>query len=686
MAEKRLYSLERTLSKRPEVRRQYAEVIDAYLTKGYIRRLGDQEQRQRQFLLPHFPVVRSDKETTKVRVVFDAAAKHGGKSLNDELNAGPKLQRDLVNVLLAFCLEPVAIVGVEGLPSDQEMKWLVWFGELEALSRVRIPRCLKDTRRPSRDATLTVHTFTDASADATAAVCYVRASYPDGHVQVNLAYARARAAPLKKVTIPKLELRGAVLGLRVSKIVGEALNLPIDQHVFWTDSMNVVYWVRSAARNFTIDVANRIGEIQELTKPTQWRHVPGVQNPADVGTRGTRAADLADNKKWWQGPEFLTRPAEEWPQTQLASKPALPGVLKKKVQATLTVTATEFRLSPARYSSWEKLLRVTGWCERFIRLARRSGALGHEGALCVTRQQWPGSRTRAARQDSRAGCRRDKSGITTLAGGSAAGVHGSTIGALMAGRALTPSDPLYKLNPSLDRSASPALLVVGGRLKCSSHLPADLREPIILPPRHRITQLIIQQEDTACRHDAGAHHLLANLRARYWIIHGLSAVKAVRRDCILCQRRTARPAGQIMGPLPDHRTKGSFRPFSHSGVDFAGPFLTRQSRGRAQQKRYLCLFTCLETRACHLEMAFSLDTDSFLMAFSRFIKRRGCPSVMVSDNGTNFTSAERELREAVTQLDKAKIHQEGVQQGLQWKFNPPRSPHHGGVPAPRGSI
>ena len=134
-----------------------------------------------------------------------------------------------------------------------------------------------------------------------------------------------------------------------------------------------------------------------------------------------------------------------------------------------------------------------------------------------------------------------------------------------------------------------------------------------------------------------------------------------------------------MGPLPNLRTMGTFKPFAHSGVDFAGPFLTRQGRGQVQTKRYLCLFTCMETRACHLEMTFGLDTESFLMAFSRFIKRRGAPSVVVSDNGASFTAAERELQEAVSNLDSAKISRDGVQQAIKWRFQPPRSPHFGGV-------
>lgn len=135
-----------------------------------------------------------------------------------------------------------------------------------------------------------------------------------------------------------------------------------------------------------------------------------------------------------------------------------------------------------------------------------------------------------------------------------------------------------------------------------------------------------------------------------------------------------------MGPLPAYRTSGPLRPFAHSAVDYAGPFLVKHGR-RTVVKRWICLFTCLLTRAVHLEIAFALDTTSFLLAFTRFAKRRGTPDLMISDNGTNFTSADRELRAAVAQLDKQVISENLANRSTQmeWHFNPPRAPHHGGV-------
>ena len=121
------------------------------------------------------------------------------------------------------------------------------------------------------------------------------------------------------------------------------------------------------------------------------------------------------------------------------------------------------------------------------------------------------------------------------------------------------------------------------------------------------------------------------------------------------------------------------RAFTKTAVDLAGPFVTVQGRGKRQQKRYLCLFTCMTTRAVHLELAYGLDTDSFMNAFYRMTSRRGLPGEIYSDNGTNFKGADNELKSLVADLDKDKIKQTVANKGVKWNFNPPMAPHFGGV-------
>ena len=133
-----------------------------------------------------------------------------------------------------------------------------------------------------------------------------------------------------------------------------------------------------------------------------------------------------------------------------------------------------------------------------------------------------------------------------------------------------------------------------------------------------------------------------------------------------------------MGPLPQVRLRFTFRAFDQTAADYGGPFTTVQGPGRQRLRRWMCVFTCLSTRAVHLEVAWGLDADSFLNAFTRFTRGRGVPKEMISDNG-NFVGAVNELRELVGQLDKDKIQGMTSQKGVKWTFNPPGAPHFGGA-------
>ena len=217
------------------------------------------------------------------------------------------------------------------------------------------------------------------------------------------------------------------------------------------------------------------------------------------------------------------------------------------------------------------------------------------------------------------------------------------------------------------------------RIKYAEFLSHDARFPIILPRKHQVTKLIVKYFHEKANHASGTNQTLAVLATRFWIISGREEIREWEKECNECLRRKAEAAKQIMAPLPQIRLRLSLRPFAQTAVDFGGPFVTIQGRRSRRQKRYFRLFSCLATRAVHLELPFGLDTDSFLNAFYQMVDRRGLPRKMLSDNGTNFVAAERELRESVEALDQSKIAQSTSKKGVMWHFNPPRAPHFGGV-------
>jgi hypothetical protein len=217
-------------------------------------------------------------------------------------------------------------------------------------------------------------------------------------------------------------------------------------------------------------------------------------------------------------------------------------------------------------------------------------------------------------------------------------------------------------------------------LQYSEDLTDEVKFPIILPKRHPVTKLIVKYHHESEGHRMGLNFTLSHLRERYHVVHGREMVKRTARECMECKRRfTGKPGVQQMAPLPKLRLELTMKPFTNCAVDFAGPYLTKQGRGKTRMKRYLCLFICLQTQCCQLEMAWSLETDGLLQALTRMVARRGWPRTMLSDNGTNFVGGHNEIRELVAQIDRDKVNSKTSNKGLQWHWNPPVSPHFGGV-------
>ena len=197
-----------------------------------------------------------------------------------------------------------------------------------------------------------------------------------------------------------------------------------------------------------------------------------------------------------------------------------------------------------------------------------------------------------------------------------------------------------------------------------------------MPKNNKVTELIIQEAYRIEGH-SGVNHVMASIRRTFWILGGKSYIKTVLSKCMLCKKQLARQGEQIMASLPSDRISPDQPPFTNVGVDFFGPILTKI--GRSYHKRYGCIFTCLASRAVHLELAGSLETDSFICALRRFISRRGKPLKIRSDNGTNLVGSEKEIKAALNELNTSTINKYLSQYMIQFEFNPPTASHMGGV-------
>ena len=533
-----------------------------------------------------------------------------------------------------------------------------WYDGLQALETIKVQRCLQQA---DEVVATQLHVFSDASQDAFGAVAYLRNVYVNGDVSSRFVMAKAKVAPLSATSIPRLELMGAVIAIRLATSVAKALEIAMDSVVFWSDSMNVLWWIRTHSRILKPFVANRVSEIQAGSSPSQWMYVPTSLNPADVVSRGQSSAAIAQNDLWWSGPPYLVQHEESWPsQIEKFTEPVNSEVRAKAVreqqpQQTSFLVLHNWALAPEKFPSLNKLVRKTALVYRFVNNCQVPVAQRQYGQLTVEElDDALQIIIRATQQEAFA----------------------SEYALLQKGSSIPSSSQLCSLSPFVDDAG---VLRMRGRLQGAEYLSDQAKHPVILPRHSRLTELVIREQHEADHHVAGTAHTMAALMQRYWIVAIREAIREYERSCVACQRRKAQPSEQVMAPLPKIRLKEPFHAFSRVAVDFAGPFETVQGRGQRRAKRYLCLFTCCLCRAVHLEMATGLDTSSFMNCFQRMCNRRGVPSEVLSDNGSNFIGAQRELDEIFSDEAQAEIQSKTSMKRIKWHFIPAGTPHFGGV-------
>ncbi|CAH8572859.1 unnamed protein product [Schistosoma guineensis] len=543
----------------------------------------------------------------------------------------------------------------EEIPNEESKRWLEILSEFQRVENVSFPRCVLFPQ--SDRSLLELHIFSDASETGYGAVAYVRSYISDIKICSRLVTAKARVAPLKVQTIPRLELTAAVLAARMGYQLQSELDIKFAEVKFWTDSMVVLHYIRNEKSQFKTFIANRISTIHSLTKVDQWRFVPSKENIADFASRGVKF-DIDDVKVWEEGPHFLKKPKECWPAADVQCPE--PHLLEIKKAMSTHVMAEESTVDQLinYYSDWTRLLKAAAWLIRFKRylLVMRSGRTDlslQVGMLRVDELNF--ACLELIRYVQRIVFRKE---IEMLLSDTISNVK-------------IKNSPLRILNPMMING----LLCVGGRLQISSW-PESRKHPIILPSKHTITHLILQHYHTLEGH-VGATQVMATVRERFWVLRGGVAMRRVIKNCVYCKRRNARPIQQLMAPLPPVRIEGGDYPFLSVGVDYFGPIMVKH--GRSIEKRYGCVFTCLRLRAVHLEVAYSFTTDSFIMALIRFVSRRGYPKEIYSDNGSNLVGAERELRRSLQGWVQERIHSALLRKGIDWHFNPPAASHWGGV-------
>ncbi|KAG1968718.1 nek6 [Pimephales promelas] len=533
------------------------------------------------------------------------------------------------------------------IPENLRSRWEEWKNGLQRLKEVAIPRCYHP-HNFGKIVRVELHHFSDASNTGYGSCSYLRYKNDKDEVHCSLVMAKARVAPTKITSIPRLELSAAVTAARMSIMLKAELEMKIEQELFWTDSQVVLAYINNEARRFHVFVANRVQLIREITDPNQWNYVDTAQNPADHASRGLHAADISSTR-WFSGPKFL------WEQEVLPTpRPSTelltgdPEVKSIQVFATHVSDWNDILSRLNRFSTWTMLVKVVA------RIKRLGSKLKYHGETVTVDE-----RRRAAEV------------VIQLVQQQAFPQELKALQGSTHGKTIPKSSPLLCLDPFLDGG----LLRVGGRLKGSS-LSQELKHPIILPKDSHITKLILSHYHAQICHQ-GRSQTLMELRSNgFWAIGGSKLVARLIHRCVKCRKLRRPVEEQRMSELPRERCEVS-APFLFCGMDCFGPFITK--RGRKECKRYGLIFTCLSSRAVHLEMLEDMSTDAFINALRCFISLRGAVCQLRCDQGTNFVGAKNEFKEALKQCDTEALEAFLSDKQCEFILNAPSASHTGGV-------
>ncbi|XP_064645114.1 uncharacterized protein LOC135498660 [Lineus longissimus] len=450
------------------------------------------------------------------------------------------------------------------------------------------------------------------------------------------------------MTLPRLELLAAVIASNLGKYVCDQLNnLRITKKVPWSDSQIVLCWLKSK-KHLPSFVKRRVSAIRKFNF-NEYRYCPTNENPADLLTRGITSRKLANSDLWWHGPEWLT--GGDWPISETYDSAILLQLnaddeTEPKELKPVTPPNISAIINVNDYGKLTKLLRVTALVQRFIsnlQSTKNQRQLGELTSKELTKAEILWSRdTRRLHYDKEY-------------------------------RALKTKDK--QINPLVRQLClcldDKELIRVGGRLQ-NAPIDYDAKFPYLLPTKCKFSELVIRDAHKRALH-CGTETTMSYVRNNYWIPRLRITVRSILRKCVVCHLVMGKPyPWPLSAPLQSSRLNAK-HPFELCGIDFTGHIFIKPETASPQRekKAYICVFTCAITRALHLEVVPDMTTEIFLLAFRRFTAQRSLPSKVISDNGSTFLSADKQIQ-AIMQSQK--LEQFMANKRVDWSFIPKRMP------------
>ena len=537
------------------------------------------------------------------------------------------------------------------LPAKFFGEWKVFVESLKDACSINIRRCYK----PHNFGVSThneVHCFSDASIEAIGFVIYLRQFNSIGEVSVSFLFANSKVTPRSANTIPRLELCAALEAADAVTKVKAELNLDIHACYFYTDSKIVLGYLANSEKRFSRYVSRRVENILRQSLLSQWNHIEGAANVGDLASRPQTMKNLLDSD-WLTGPTFLqsrdpleettfvNNDVQELPELKCCTNLSheVPPISNDTVNHICSIT-----------NSWFRARRILANVLKFVHLLKM------RGRMC------PGCEV----------CNLNLTHSATVFIQASQCIFKSTIDKLQSGSCLPASDKLSSLSPFIDDAGT---LRVGGRLKHSA-FPADVNNPVLLPPHSAVTSMILQDCHVQVGHQ-GRHLTGGRVRQCGYHIHkGSSAIKNFINQCVTCRRLRGKCQDQLMADLPPDRLEET-PPFTNVGIDLFGPYLIHDGKTtrtqRSTKKVWGLMITCLVSRAIHIELVPYLDTPSLQLALRRFYALRGTCKRIRSDQGTNLMGARNQL------FDIQQLKTDALKSGIEWEVNPPAASNMGGV-------
>jgi len=525
------------------------------------------------------------------------------------------------------------------IPVDMYNKWVKFFNEMSQLSKVVIDRCVKPLYAQGNPILIC---FSDASKEAYGAVSYIRWGTNSGQFETRLLASKSRIAPVKTLTIVRLELLGAVLSKRLRNSIEKETRVKFDRVLHIVDSEIVRAMIQRESYGFNTFASTRIGEIRNGTEPSEWYWVKGSDNIADVLTRGEIPCEIGENSIWQRGPQFLKLPIEDWPIRQDCSVQDLPETVGKlfKFEASVKPKSLISKLiCIERFSNYHKLLRVTA---RILMLKIKPYSLKRINESITVKSLQAAIHYWTTQSQ------------LSIASELADGVKGQ--------------GQFRKLRPIIDEDG---IYVVGGRAARWFEASYDKRLIPILA-KDEFSRLYVEMVHN--KKHGGVESDVATVRLKFWIVGLRQLCVHVKDKCIYCRKLHKKVASQKMGLLPKERLKPA-PAWCSVGIDLFGPLEVKgEVNKRCIGKVYGVIFFCLPTTAVHIDISSDYSTDAFLCVFRRFVSLRGCPNTIISDSGSQLLGASKILTSISKEWNWGEISEFSLKNGIEWRFSPGDAP------------